>query len=338
MFGFATGSIFLLAILLLLFPIMFFRDWLRGGRWLRLAQNLNLNYIREKDDCLTLIPDFQMVSRPQGFRQVRNCLEGNIDGLDVKIFDYFFTLESRKQKVDFHDLPNSTFEQTVCLLHLPKLNLPHIALWPIHSESGDWSRVYTKNKLSIKSVNEFLEHYHTQLDSSLAKEMLAFDLQAWFRKNWRHTIYVEGKGQYLLIHTGKKISRNQVTTLLRLSFSLQQFWNPQRIVSNYNLSSKKDMVSCLSCKSEFEKSQMFCPHCGKPFYVTEEVESLLKWNVWKKVALVLTLGWLLSIALYIIISGNEMVTPIMLGIFGAPAIYSTCYWLREKLSSLFMLI
>ncbi len=170
----------------------------RAEQLARVAFDLNMDF-QPKDDwgVLNLLKDFRLFQQG-GSKRIEHIMRqrGDMLEMDVRIFDYRYTISSGKS--------SKTFKQTVFFMQSKKLGLPQFLMRPEHffHKVGEWLNL--TQDIDFEEFPAFSDQYWLQsededyLRASVTPPFLRFFS---IEKDWR----LEGVNYFLIFYRKEKL-------------------------------------------------------------------------------------------------------------------------------------
>jgi hypothetical protein len=128
-----------------------------------------------------------------GTHQIRNLIQGQAQGLDLWLFDYFCTIGGNDDSGGYH--------YTVVLIADESLSLPYFAVTP-NSPLYKITRLFGSNDIGLSNYPEFSQHYLLRGSDEAPIRNLFNDETILFYEQ-RSGVHTEGFGRYLIYHLGR---------------------------------------------------------------------------------------------------------------------------------------
>ncbi|MFH1851691.1 MAG: hypothetical protein ABIA75_05035 [Candidatus Neomarinimicrobiota bacterium] len=171
-----------------------------------LAESLKLTFGHKADERLySLTNHFHLFTQGHS-RKIANVLQGSIQGVDLYLMDYRYTIGGGKE--------SHTFRQTVLLFRTSRLDLPEFALRPenlIHRIVG----AFGYQDIDFDSHPEFSRQYLLRgVDEEAIRELFGTDKLDYFEKHPK--LCTEGKADTLLFYRlSKRVTPDEMPNFLK---------------------------------------------------------------------------------------------------------------------------
>ncbi|MBN1257449.1 MAG: hypothetical protein JXA52_07055 [Planctomycetes bacterium] len=194
--------------------VNFISERKRTEAWQALAEQSGFTFENKNAEIHQAYP-FHLLNQGS-FRQCRNVLQGTAAGTTVTLADYQYTVSTGRN--------STTHKQTICLAQSDRLHLPAFNLRP-ENFFDRFGEILGGVDYDFEEDAEFSEMYVLQGDDETAVRAL-FNESA--RKLFVSAIangpHVEGGGNAILLHYGKRISPHETAQLMELAFELMKLW------------------------------------------------------------------------------------------------------------------
>lgn len=163
------------------------------------------------------VSHFKLFNQGHG-RRLTNVVLGAKDGAFVSIGDYRYTVGSGKS--------SRTYNQTVCAVRVPGLDLPHFFARRQLLLFDDLGRLFGGQDLNFDEDPEFSKAYVLQTQGNEARVRQYFNQRARnaFTELARKSPQVEGHGEALLLHFGKRLGVDELDGLVADAVNLVRCW------------------------------------------------------------------------------------------------------------------
>ena len=178
-------------------------------------------YPAAKDTFLDELHGFQLFSKGY-IRKVKNHIVGEIEGIEFSIFDYEYTVLSKRAV----DIRSSV--QTVFLIRLSKLALPFFSLWPrsfyrkLAGKSGSREFSFEAREACFESDLPFSKNYLVYgNDECSVQGVFSNKLLAWLGEH--PGLRMDGgDDRFIIYRSGKKIKAKAIPAFLDEGMRLEK--------------------------------------------------------------------------------------------------------------------
>lgn len=195
---------------LILFLVMFFEEK-RSKSMQVFAESLECSFIKKgPESFITRMEKFPLFTRGRS-KRIRNLIEGQANGMNVKMLDYYFTVGSGRS--------SSTYSQTVLFFQSESL---HIARFLIRPESvlDKVGSFFGGQDIDFDEFPQFSNMYVLQSeDEAACRSLFSEDLVRFFEANKGLCVQTAGDGFVLFCSKVKK-SPKEMSAFLEKGFEL----------------------------------------------------------------------------------------------------------------------